>query len=82
LAKDDIYKSERIVMKYRLSNYSRYGSAKEIATRIKDKLKAELISDITDLKMLPEILSLSVLLFILKRRTKVFLICCVIKRGY
>ena len=37
-------------MKIQIIYYSRYGSAKEIAARIKDKLKAELISDITDLK--------------------------------
>ena len=36
-------------MKIQIIYYSRYGSAKEIAHKIKDKLNAEFISDITDL---------------------------------
>ena len=37
-------------MKTQIIYYSKYGSAKEIAYKIKDKLKADSISDITDLK--------------------------------
>jgi len=36
-------------MKIQIVYYSRYGSAKEIACKIKDRLNAEFISDITDL---------------------------------
>jgi menaquinone-dependent protoporphyrinogen oxidase len=43
------YKGE-LIMKIQIVYYSRYGSAKEIAYKIKDKLKADSISDITDLK--------------------------------
>ena len=42
------YKGE-LIMKIQIVYYSRYGSAKEIAFRIKEKLNAGFISDVTEL---------------------------------